>query len=178
MSYPHELLDAIPELQDQRQLFEQAVIHESHLSLSHKKLVAWAAALACKDECAVGQVNDTVGNLTRVEQKAVMLASSRMAVTNPYFMGRNVQPLDAGGSLQSLGMRPFPELQVTDETGYHYACVAVSLINQGFACYNSHIASLKAAGESDEAIDQAIRIAVSVSALRQISFNARVARFI
>jgi hypothetical protein len=79
MSYPHELLDAIPELQDQRELFEQAVIHESHLSLSHKKLVAWAAALACKDECAVGQVNDTVGNLTRVEQKAVVLASSRMA---------------------------------------------------------------------------------------------------
>jgi alkyl hydroperoxide reductase subunit D len=75
-------------------------------------------------------------------------------------------------------MRPFPELQVTDETGYHYACVAVSLINQGFACYNSHIASLKAAGESDEAIDLAIRIAVSVSALRQISFNAQVARFI
>lgn len=178
MSYIHELLDAIPELQDQCQLFKQTAIEQGDLSHEHKKLVAWAAALACQDECTVSQVVEQLGSLTRDEQRMVILSSARMAVTNPYFMSRNVLPLEAGGSLDALQMRPFPALGVADGVGYHYACIAVALVNQGFVCFNSHVASLKAAGESDAAIDQAIRLTSAVSALRQISFNARVARFI
>ena len=119
-------------------------------------------------------VKSEVGGLSAEEKRAIYIASSRMSVTNPYFMGRSIHPLQAGGTLDALDFRPFPQLNVENEQGYHYACVAVSLINGGFVCFNSHITSLKADSQQDEAIDQALRLVASICSIKQLMFNAQI----
>lgn len=172
MSQLHQTLLSYPELNDQIELFEQLLHQENHLAPEHRKVICWAAALASKDSTLLDFIRDKAGLLSKEDRRAVIIASSRMALTNPYFMGRSVHPLQTGGSLQSLNLRPFHTLGISDETGYHYACIAISLINNGFACYNSHISSLKSTSQSEDAIDQAIRLTAVVKALGQILFNS------
>ncbi|RLV59096.1 hypothetical protein D5018_13880 [Parashewanella curva] len=168
-----KLLDVIPALEDQLSLFTSAAFQETFLSSQHRKLVAWSAACASQSEPLLGIIKVEFGELSQHEQKLVFTASSRMAVTNPYFMSRNIHPLQAGGSLSDLKMRPFQQLNIEDDTGYHYACIAISLINNGFVCFNSHLNSLKSSGQTDEAIDQALRLVASIQSLKQALFNEK-----
>ncbi|MEH6533034.1 MAG: hypothetical protein V7735_17060, partial [Photobacterium frigidiphilum] len=78
------------------------------------------------------------------------------------------------GSLNALYFRSFADINVKNEVAYHYACVAVSMVNGGFACFQSHCGSLKQLGESDKAIDQALRITAALMAARQIAFNQQI----
>jgi len=168
------LLSDISALEDQTNLFENTLFNELYLDSKYKKYVAYSAALALKDENIINLLKQKIGSLTNQEKKAVTLASSRMAVTNPYFMSRNIAPLQAGGTLESLYMRAFPTLEVEDEVAYHYACIAISIINKGYVCFNSHLQSLKSKKQSDLAIDQAIRLVSSVHCLKQLYFNESV----
>lgn len=166
------LLSEIPELQDQLNLFENC-LNNQKLDEKYKKYVAYAAALATKNQDIIILLEEQIGTLTKEEKKAVTIASSRMAVTNPYFMSRNITTINSGGTLESLDMRIFPKLKVEDEMAYHYACVAISLINGGYVCFNSHIHSLRASKESEESIDLAIRLSSSINSLNQLFFNSK-----
>lgn len=169
----NNILNQFPELKDQIQLFEQTLLVENHLELSNRHWVCWAAALALQNLTIISLVRERIGEMDQHQTKAITLASSRMAVTNPYFMSRNVHPLQAGGDLASLQMRPFNQLGVSDSTGYHYACIAISAINGGFVCFDSHLSSLKASGQTDAAIDQAMRLVSAMLAMKQIAFNSQ-----
>ncbi len=166
------LLAQVPELEDQIHLLNETLSEDSPLSTANRDWVFWACLHALRDPELLVWAKQQFPAPCADTQKGVLLASSRMAVTNPYFMARNIQPLQAGGSLDSLEMRPFSALDVSDACGYHYACVAISAVNGGFVCYNSHLHSLKTSGESDAAIDQALRLVAALCSLRQIFFNA------
>ncbi len=166
-----KLFQTIPELKEQYNLFENTLLEEDSLSKKYIKWVAFSAAIALKEKTLVSLVEGKLGKLEEDEKKAIFLASSRMAVTNPYFMARNIQPLKAGGSLESLNMSVIQNLGVNDMTAYHYACITISSINSGFVCFNSHVQNLKAHKQSDFAIDQAMRLSASMSSLKQLIFN-------
>ncbi|MBN3561136.1 hypothetical protein [Aliamphritea spongicola] len=167
-----KLLARIPELEDQLNLLTETIEADGVLSQESRDWVLWAAVHALRDDKIMKWANQQFAAPAEEINRGVILASSRMAVTNPYFMARNIQPLQAGGSLQDLQMRPFDDLDVSNACGYHYACVAVSAINSGFVCYNSHLHSLRQHGESDAAIDQALRLVAGLMSFRQMVFNA------
>lgn len=149
----------------------------SALAAPHRYWVAWAAALAARDEGIVARVRALSGPLEGEARRAILLALSRMGVTNPYFFSRQFAQVEAGGSLEALAMRPFDALGVQDATAYHYACIAISMLNGGYMCFRSHLGSLQQAGESDAAIDQAMRLASAIAALRQVGWaDATLAR--
>lgn len=154
-------------------LFQSAALNETHLQPTYRRWVAWAAALASKDDAVVQLISRHIEPLQSDEQYALEHALNRMAVTNPYFFSRQFFAPNAGGSLEALAMPPFASLGIENDTAYHYACIAISMINGGYACYQSHMSSLLQAGETDAAIDQAMRLTAAVSALRQATFNAR-----
>lgn len=160
-----------PAIVDQINLFRATTQQEDYLSQEYISIVAWATATACQHVELVNFIRTEIGDLSPSNKKLVVTASSRMAITNPYFMSRNIHPLQPGGSLTDLNMRPFQDLEISNETGYHFACIAISLINNGFVCFNSHLSSLKAASQSDKAIDQALRLVASISAIKQLMFN-------
>ncbi|WP_271274503.1 hypothetical protein [Aliamphritea hakodatensis] len=168
-----KLLARIPELEDQLNLLSTITEGQGPLSQEHCHWVLWAAVHALRDDVVMAWAKQQFAEPAEEISRGAILASSRMAVTNPYFMARNIQPLQAGGSLESLQMRPFHTLNVGNACGYHYACVAVAAINGGFVCYNSHLQSLREQGESDAAIDQALRLVAGLMSIRQILFNAR-----
>lgn len=163
-----------PELNDQIDLFKATFVQENNLSESNKIIVTWATAVASQSKNLLDFIKSEVGELSDSDKKVVQTASSRMAVTNPYFMSRNAHPLHAGGTLESLKMRPFQDLKIENSQGYHYACIAISSINNGFICFNSHISSLKADSQQDVAIDQAMRLVASLCAIKQLLFNEEV----
>ena len=167
-----KLLEEIPQLQDQIDLFENSLEVENSLDNEYKKWVTFSAAIACKNKDIYTLIEQKFGSLEKNQKEAIILASSRMAVTNPYFMAKSIKPLQAGGSLDAIYMRDFSKLGVENDTAYHYACIAISIINGGYVCFNSHLHSLKAKGRSDLAIDQALRIASSIHNLRQLFFNS------
>ncbi len=167
-------LALIPELKDQVDLFKATFTQENHLSEDNRKIVAWATAIASQSKDVTDFIKSEAGELSDSDKKVVVSASSRMAVTNPYFMSRNAHPLKVGGTLDSLNMRPFQDLTIENSQGYHYACIAISLINNGFVCFNSHISNLKADSQKDAAIDQAMRLVASICAIKQLLFNEHI----
>ena len=162
------------ESKDQQTLLNTVLTEQEFLSPVNRKWAAWAAALACQDLSVIAAVKDRLGALAEHEQRELLFAVSRMSVTNPYFISRGVVDLAAGGTLDSLSFRTFDAIKVTNEIAYHYACVAVSMVNGGHACFHSHCGSLKQLGESDQAIDQALRITAALMAARQVAFNQTV----
>ena len=168
-------IEFAPELNDQLELLQKVLKKENSLSSENRKLTAWATAIASQNAALVVFIKHEAGELSPEDKKIITIASSRMAVTNPYFMARNVFPLQSGGALNDLNMRPFQALNIKNETGYHYACIALSSVNNGFACFASHANSLKTSAQSEAAIDQALRIVASVLAVKQIMFNITVA---
>lgn len=174
MNHLKESIEFSPELKDQLDLLQKALNEENHLIAENRKIVAWATAIASQNKKLVEFIAAATDILSVDEKKIVTLASSRMAVTNPYFMSRNVFPLQSGGTLKSINLRPFQELKIENEVGYHYACIAISSVNNGFVCFNSHITSLQSQSQKDEAIDQALRIVAAVLSIKQILFNVEV----
>ncbi|MEH6450396.1 MAG: hypothetical protein V7765_17125 [Oleispira sp.] len=171
MNYIRESIEFAPELKDQLDLLHNVLKVENHLTSENRKVVAWATAIASQEKTLVNLIQSETNELSSDEKRIVTLASSRMAVTNPYFMSRNVFPLQSGGTLKSINLRPFQELNIENETSYHYACIAISSVNNGFVCFNSHMSSLQSRSETDDALDQALRIIASVLSLKQLMFN-------
>jgi AhpD family alkylhydroperoxidase len=159
------------ESEDQKTLLNKVLTEQKFLSPVNRKCSAWAAALACQDLSVIAVVKDHLGTLTENEQRELLFAVSRMSVTNPYFVSRGIIDLQAGGTLDALCFRSFAAIKVSNEIAYHYACVAVSIVNGGHACFHSHCSSLKHLGETDQAIDQTLRITAALMAVRQVAFN-------
>lgn len=168
-----ELVKRIPELQDQLDLLDASLHQQDDLSSDNRQWVFWATVTACKNESLAAYARESQSQPDEAVMRGVMLASSRMAVTNPYYVARNIEPLGTSGSLDGLKLRPFPELNVQNGPGYHYACIAVSTVNGGFVCFKSHLNVLRQQGESEAAIDQAMRLISVISAVRQIIFNSQ-----
>jgi AhpD family alkylhydroperoxidase len=162
------------ESEDQEALLDSVLTEQAFLSPVNLKWAAWAAALACRDSAVISLVKHRLGTLTENEKRELLFAVNRMSVTNPYFVSRGVVDLAVGGTLNALSLRSFTEIKVTNEIAYHYACVAVSMVNGGYNCFRSHSSSLTQLGETDQAIDQALRITAALMAARQIAFNQTV----
>jgi len=162
------------ESEDQKTLLNNVLTEQEFLSPVNKKCSAWAAALACQDQSVIAVVKEHLGALTENERRELLFAVSRMSVTNPYFVSRGIIDLQAGGTLNALCFRSFADIKVSNEIAYHYACVAVSMVNGGHACFHSHCSSLKQLGETDQAIDQTLRITAALMAFRQVAFNQAV----
>ncbi|SIS73283.1 carboxymuconolactone decarboxylase family protein [Neptunomonas antarctica] len=162
------------ESEDQEALLDSVLTEQVFLSQANRKMLAWAAALACRDQSVIALVKNCLGALAENEKRELLFAVNRMSVTNPYFVSRGVIDLAAGGTLDALSLRSFEDIKVTNEIAYHYACVGVSMVNGGYNCFRSHSSSLRQLGETDQAIDQALRITAALMAARQISFNQTV----
>jgi alkyl hydroperoxide reductase subunit D len=134
---------------------------ESELSGENLLFSAWAAALATKNHDVSELVKRFIGEPSNEQRQAIEYSVARMSVTNPYFVSRQYVEINAGGTLASLKFRPLAELNIGNETAYHFACVAVSLVNGGHICLQSHVGILKAQGEPDLAIDAAMRLAAT-----------------
>ncbi|WP_136468558.1 hypothetical protein [Flagellimonas onchidii] len=172
MEILNKIIKQIPEIEDQQKLFEETLKGNKLLSKEHIKMIAWASSMVTRDEKIVSLIKSKVGELDEEEKRILHIASSRMSVTNPYFMGRSVSAIDTGGTIEDIGLRPFPSLGIVDELAYHYICMVFSLINGGYMCYGSHKASLLRLGQHPGAIDQALKLAVVISAIRQNIFNS------
>ena len=85
-----------------------------------------------------------------------------------------IYSLQSSGTLKSINLRPFQELKIENEVSYHYACIAISSVNNGLVCFNSHMTSLQSQSQKDEAIDQALRIVAAVLSIKQLLFNVEV----
>lgn len=156
--------------EDQAQFLNQ-VLSEERLADSHKRYVVWSSVMAARNQTLVGFAAQLTAGVPDTEKRDIRFALSRMAVTNPYFFSRNFAQVNAGGSLDVLHMRDFQSIQVHDEIGYHYACIAISMVNGGYNCFRSHVSSLQQLGESDDAIDQAMRITSALISIRQAMFT-------
>ncbi|GAB7218422.1 hypothetical protein [Vibrio comitans] len=107
--------------------------------------------------------------LNNEDKVAINYAVSRMSVTNGYFMSRGPLPLPEGG-FNELNLRPFSELNVADEISYHLACMAVSIINQGWACFQAHGQQLlRDFDMPSKTLDEAVRL---VNHVRAVSMTA------
>ncbi len=172
MNELNKIIKEIPEIGDQEKLLNETLKENEFLSKEYIRIVAWAASIVTKDEKIVSFIKEKVGGLSKEEKRTVCIASSRMSVTNPYFMGRNVHPINAGGNINDLMFQPFQTLNIKDELAYHYACIAFSIVNGGYMCFLSHITSLENFRQDPKAIDQALRLAVAISSIRQNIFNS------
>ncbi len=76
--------------------------------------------------------------------------------------------------MQDLNLRGFDTINASDETAYHYACLAISMINGGYVCFAIHTNSLQKSGESAKSIDTAMRLTSAISAMRQLAFMDRI----
>lgn len=165
------LLKKIPELQDQLDLLEKTITNNTILTKSQIKIIAWSSCMQTKSEDITNYIESKIGKLNTEEERIVTIASSRMSITNPYFMGRNVHAVNAGGTLDALNLRPFMSLKINDDIAYHYSCISFSLLNGGYMCFNSHITSLERLQQKAEAIDQALKLAVAIASIRQMFFT-------
>jgi len=158
------------ESEDQKRLLDTLLTTPCFLSAPLAKQCAYSAALACQDQSVMDLLSESVGKLLLKERQLITYAVSRMSTTNPYFMSRKALTLLGGGTLSALNLRPLSDLDISDTSAYHYACVCVSVVNGGYECLQSHADSLRQGGQNDDAIDEAIRITVAVMAARQIVF--------
>lgn len=110
------------------------------------------------------------GFLTNQEREEIEFALMRMCTTSPYNVARNITGLSTGGSLVDLGMHPQNEFAPKDPVAYHYACVAISMIDSGFVCLGSHVNSLRQYGEGEASIDYALRLVALIPAKRAQTF--------
>ncbi|WP_027858532.1 hypothetical protein [Marinobacterium jannaschii] len=136
------------------------------MSPGYRYAIALAAASACRNRELIMRLKAALNN--QAEAQSVLLAASRMGMTNPYFQARMVADIPAGGSLESLALRPLAQTGVADETAYHYYCIAISTINNGMPCFRSHLMALFNGGESPAAVDQALRITAAIHSLDQV----------
>lgn len=153
---------------DQLELFNQLLADFSALERSSQQALsyaAWAATWTTGSSYVADLVTKRIGNLDTKSKRDVEFAIARMGVTNPYFMAREFAQLNNQTSLANLNFRPFAELAIQDEVAYHHACIACSLINQGYVCLRSHISSLQQSGISDQTIDTTLRLASVCHAL-------------
>lgn len=155
---------------DQLQLLRQLLMGNDQLQGENLIYSAWASAYATCNEKVLSLVKMTLGDLKEADKQSIQLAVHRMGVTNPYFIARQYVEVEAGGSLDSIGFRALSEIGVENNPSYHYACIAVSVINGGFMCLRSHVGSLQSIGEPDEKIDAAMRLASVCHSLRAASF--------
>ncbi len=164
---PNPLADLCPaHCADLSAALDKVLVLEDSLSESYRYAIALAAASACRNPELIGRLKRALDH--EAEARSVLLAASRMGMTNPYFQARMVADIAAGGSLESLALRPLQGTGVEDETAYHYYCVAISSINGGMPCYRSHLMALLNAGESPAAVDQALRISAVIHSLDQV----------
>lgn len=164
------MLPVFEEAEDQKALFDKIAKGETALTGNNLKYTAWGAAYACRDTSIIQLVTKAIGALDPALKRDVKFATMRMSVTNPYFFSRQFVQTGAGGTLQDLNFRNFAEIKATDETAYHYACLAISMINGGYVCFASHTGSLQQSGESADAIDAAMRLTAAINAMRQLAF--------
>jgi len=163
----HPLADLCPtHCADLAAALEKVLVTETALSQHYRYAIALAAASACRNQTLTSRLKQALDNET--EAQSVLLAASRMGMTNPYFQARMVADIAAGGSLEALAMRPLQQTGVEDETAYHYYCIAISSINNGMPCFRSHLMALFNGGESPAAVDQALRITAAIHSLDQV----------
>tara|TARA_R110000744_G_scaffold7183_4_gene24601 strand:+ start:3576 stop:4073 length:498 start_codon:yes stop_codon:yes gene_type:complete len=120
---------------------------------------AWAAVYTCGSEYLKNLMLELINEPTASQKRDIEFAVARMGVTNPYFVARQYVDIAEGGTLEALNFRAFATLAIENETQYHHACVAISLINGGHMCLRSHVSSLQHDNESDKNIDISMRIA-------------------
>ncbi|NOR68836.1 MAG: hypothetical protein GQ532_03935 [Methylomarinum sp.] len=157
--------------QDQIELLKQLLSDTPGFSGENRLFTAWAAVFALGSEQVQVLIEENVDKPDDTQLKSIKYAVHRMGVTNPYFIARTYVEVQSGGTLNALGFRPLQELGVTNETAYHCACVAVSLINGGFMCLRSHVESLQQSGASDELIDAVMRLAAVCHSLRSAAYG-------
>jgi AhpD family alkylhydroperoxidase len=155
---------------DQVVLFNQLITEQSELKSENLLFAAWAAAYATKNDEIVNLLAQKLAKPDNAQARQIAYAVNRMGVTNPYFIARKFVDIQAGGTLDALNFTPFPQLGIKNEVAYHYACVTVSLINGGHVCLDSHASSLRSLGESDTAIDTAMRLAAVCHSLSASTF--------
>lgn len=120
---------------------------------------AWAAVYTTGSKYLKNLMLEVLNEPTASQKRDIEFAVARMGVTNPYFIARQYVDIAEGGTLEALNFRSFATLAIENETQYHHACVAISLINGGHMCLRSHVNSLQHANESDKNIDISMRIA-------------------
>ena len=155
---------------EQLALLKKLTSGQDHLTGENLLYCTWASALNSQSTFVVEQVSALIEKPNTEQKRAISLAISRMGVTNPYFISRQLVRVMAGGTLNDLGFSSLSALNVENEIAYHYACIVISLMNGGQPCLNSHIHSLRAAGETEQAIDAAMRLAAICSSLAKSQF--------
>jgi AhpD family alkylhydroperoxidase len=156
---------------DQENLLKSILQNTPGLDKESIIFSAWAAVYTVQSTHVENLVESWIGKPTQEQKRAILFSVARMGVTNPYFVSRQYLDLNAGGTLEALNFRSFGDIKVANEAAYHFACIAVSVINGGHMCLRSHAMSLLNAGATDENIDAVMRLGAVCHSLAKLEFS-------
>lgn len=163
-----QLKQSIPEFgKDIRLNLSSILSPEGAPGLSENQI--WATALACayqsKNAKVIAAIEaEAAGNTSDAERNAAKGAATIMAMNNIYYRfthmveDKDITKLPARLRMNFIGN---PGVEKLD---FEIYCLAVSAINGYSVCVNSHIAQVKKAGASNEAVQSAVRIAAVLNA--------------
>lgn len=160
----------IDEACEHLELLNALISRQSLLSTNRMQYIVYAAALASQNKNVLQHIQHLVGDVTKKQRQDIHDAVVRMAATNAYYMVTNSVNLDCNMS-NAMQLASLKELDVEDQISYYYACIAACLVNQGYSCLNNHITLLRSCDETDDTINMALRLAVSVLTMCQSNFN-------
>lgn len=156
---------------DQKNLLEDILLKTPDLDQEALFFSAWASAYTVKSPYLSDLIEKLLGVPSQQQQKEILFAVARMGVTNPYFVSRQHLNLTTEATLEALNFRPLNQINLSNEIAYHYACVAISVINAGHVCLRSHVATLQKAGATDQNIDTILRLAAVCHSLAKLEFS-------
>lgn len=129
----------------------------------------WGTALSCaystkNKELIQAIETDAAAHLSDAEKHAAKAAATIMAMNNVYYSFNHmvkdpeITKLPARLRMNIIGN---PGI---DKIDFEFYCIAVSAMNGCEMCVNSHIAQVKKAGMTNEAVQSAARIAAVINA--------------
>ena len=155
-----ELRETIPPFAKDLSLNLSSVLGDGALD----EKTRWGVALACALATDSKPLRDAIGEgAVRLGGDAVVddarAAASLMAMNNVYYRFRHMIGKESYSQKPARLRMTRIAKPATDKATFELMCLAVSAINGCEACVRSHEATLVAAGVSEDAIHDAVRIA-------------------
>ncbi|HEY1955953.1 MAG TPA: carboxymuconolactone decarboxylase family protein [Polyangiaceae bacterium] len=158
-----ELRDKIPPFAKDLALNLSSVLGDGALD----ERTRWGVALACAFATESKPLRDALGpDAVRIAGDAIVddahAAAALMAMNNVYYRFRHFVGKPSYAQKPARLRMTRIAKPASDKTTFELMCLAVSAINGCEACVRAHEATLEAAGVTEDAVHDAVRIAATI----------------